>query len=116
MKRKLFLTVWALLLVCLLGIAVYADTVPLPEDYKCEMYYDEEGVACYPESCNEHPHFPKVGDKYVDKNGNVYGTVAELVTCYTENGKIEGYIECVDIYFYPSSWKDRVWIPAVMLN
>lgn len=108
MKRKLILTVWALLLVCLLGIAVYADTVPLPEDYKCEMYYDEEGVACYPKSCFEHPHIHEVGDKYIDVNGEVWAVVTDVQTCYNENGQICGYAVGCDVFYTPKWHQDRV--------
>ena len=95
--KKLILLIWVMLILSLFAFSAFADTVALPENEKCEMYYDEDGVACFPASCVLNcDHFPNVGDKYVDEYGNVTGVVANMITLYTDDGKIEGYIEDVD--------------------
>lgn len=98
MKRKLILAVWAILLVCLLGIAVYADTVPLPEDYKCEMYYGEDGTRYFPYSCYFHPHLPKIGDVFFEKDGKTYSVVNYIQPDYSEDGKIIGHYVGAEVF------------------
>lgn len=103
--KRLILILWAVLLLSMVAFTVYADTVKPPEGVVCEMYYDEEGAACYPRSCDYHPHFPKVGDKYVDENGEVWAVVTDVFDTYNEKGQIDGFCVGSDVLFEPS-WRD----------
>lgn len=96
MKKGLIMTVWVLLLCCLFGFTAYADTVPIPPEAECGMYYDEDGTVYFSPSCRGIcTHIPKVGDKYVDAEGNIIAEVEMISPCYSE-GKIVGYAEIVD--------------------
>lgn len=90
--KKLILLIWVMLILSLLAFSAFADTVQPPEDAKCKMYYDKEGVAYIPASCiGNCNHLPKVGDKYVDEDGNVTAVVTDIIVDYTIDGKIQGY-------------------------
>ena len=83
MKKYSIIVIWVLVLFMILGGTAYAESViPIPmktENHECKMYYNEEGVAVWPEECyGLHSVYElQKGDKVAYKNGG-FGTIVGL--------------------------------------
>lgn len=83
MRKYSIIVTWVLVLLMLVGGTVYADSViPIPmntDEHVCGMYYNEEGVAVWPEECyGLHSNYElQKGDKIAYTNGG-FGTIVGL--------------------------------------